>query len=110
MIPGKNETVTTQRRAESVTGKQTWDGSNVLTNVGVYLEQVSPDMAVSIDGQFTYDMYKIWLDGTPDIEESDTVTDSQGRVFTVKGVQKFPNQDIGSHTEAVLMLKATNES
>lgn len=107
---GANETISTQRRAESATGKQTWDGSNVLENISACLEQLSPDMAVSLDGQFTYDMYRMHIDGTPDIKEGDTVTDSQSRVFTVQGVQKFDNTDVPTHTEAILMLKITDES
>lgn len=107
---GANETVDTQRRVESPTGKENWDASNILTGQKVYLEQLSPDMAVSLDGQFTYDMYRIFFDGAVDLEEGDRITDSQSRTFTVRGVQPFTNGEIPDHTEAIIMLKSTNES
>lgn len=107
---GANNTVSTQRRTVSPTGKESWDGSNIITGARVYLEQLSPDMAASLDGQFTYDLYRIYFDGTVDLEEGDTVTDNQSRVFSVKGVEKYPNDEIEKHTEAVLMLKGTDEN
>ena len=107
---GANETVSTQRRSSSATGKKLWTGVAVLTDLSVYLENIDPDKALSISGQFTFDMYQLFADGVLDIEDGDIVTDSQSREFTVKGVQKFPNDEIPAHTEATLRLKGTNES
>lgn len=112
MLEGTNATVSTQRRGESPTGLEIWDENapNILENQRVFLEQLSPDMAASLDGQFTFEMYRVYFDGAVDIQEGDTVTDEQSRVFTVQGVEKFTSPEIPNHTEAVLALKATNES
>ena len=104
---GQNNTITTERRDVSPTGKESFEGTIVLNDVPAYVEQLSPDVAVTVNGEFTYLLYRATFDQVVDIKDGDAATDQEAVEYTVQSVEQFPGGEIPGHTEAYLLKNDT---
>lgn len=102
---GENNSITTYRHTSSG-GKDTYSASATLTAVPAYVERLGEDRASMFDQIASYDVYRCFLEGSPDIDVGDKVVDASSRTYVVYEVKPYEgNTDAPDSTQVIMYKK-----
>lgn len=98
-----NTVVTVRRLSADSSRKSDYTGIPVLTGIPCCVQPLSEEPEQGFDGRATYKRF-VALDfgKVLDIREDDRFVDANGNVYTVRGVQKWNEPEIGGEMEILL--------
>lgn len=99
MIFTVNNTISIDRLVEDWSWKKSY-ATTVVTGITCYIEPLSEDVSIGIDGIWAYEWYKLFAN-YQNVIIWDKITDKDGLIYKVKGIKKY-DSIVWKHIEAII--------